>query len=85
MISCTSKVNVSFPLLEMIEKMPAYAKFFKDLNSRKRNKEFKERILIPKEVSVAIQCPLPTPIQRGHMLQTYPILEPLNPPSIFSV
>ncbi|KAK0595258.1 hypothetical protein LWI29_005011 [Acer saccharum] len=29
-----SKVNVSLPLLEVIEKMPAYAKFFKELNSK---------------------------------------------------
>ncbi|KAL5813491.1 hypothetical protein ACOSQ4_024132 [Xanthoceras sorbifolium] len=31
-----SRVNVNLPLLEMIQKMPTYAKFFKKLNTRKR-------------------------------------------------
>ena len=30
-----TKVNVNFPLLDMIEKMPAYAKFFKSLHSNR--------------------------------------------------
>ncbi|KAL5758641.1 hypothetical protein ACOSP7_021252 [Xanthoceras sorbifolium] len=41
-----SKVNVNLPLLEMIQKMPAYAKFFKELNTRKRHYGHNERVMI---------------------------------------
>ncbi|KAK0586840.1 hypothetical protein LWI29_013208 [Acer saccharum] len=54
-----SKVNVSLPLLEVIEKMPAYVKFFKELNSKTRKKEFLERIVISKEASAAMETTLP--------------------------
>ncbi|KAK0607904.1 hypothetical protein LWI29_022336 [Acer saccharum] len=39
--------------------MPAYAKFFKELNSKARKKEFLERIVISKEASVAMETALP--------------------------
>ena len=55
-----SKVNVSLPLLEVIEKMPAYAKFFKELNSKTRKKEFLKKIVISKEASAAMETALPT-------------------------
>ena len=54
-----SKVNVSLPLLEVIEKMPAYAKFFKEINSKTRKKEFLEKIVISKEASAAMETALP--------------------------
>ncbi|KAK0600052.1 hypothetical protein LWI29_011098 [Acer saccharum] len=54
-----SKVNVSLPLLEVIENMPAYTKFFNELNSKARKKEFLERIVISKEASAAMETALP--------------------------
>ena len=54
-----SWVNVSLPLLEVIENMPTYAKFFKELNSKARKKEFLEKIVISKEASVAMETALP--------------------------
>ena len=54
-----SKVNVSLPLLEVIEKMPVYTKFFKELNAKARKKEFLERIVISKEASAAMETALP--------------------------
>lgn len=30
-----SKVNINLPLLDMIRNMPTYAKYFKELNTRK--------------------------------------------------
>lgn len=52
------KLNVSLPFLEVIEKIPAYAKFFKELNSKARKKELNERIVISKEASVALETVL---------------------------
>ncbi|KAK0592662.1 hypothetical protein LWI29_023049 [Acer saccharum] len=39
--------------------MPAYAKFFKELNLKARKKEFLERIVISKEASAAMETALP--------------------------
>ena len=46
-------------LLEVIEKMPAYAKFFKELNSKARKKELNEMVVISKEASAALETELP--------------------------
>ncbi|KAL5845193.1 hypothetical protein ACOSQ4_011151 [Xanthoceras sorbifolium] len=54
-----SKVNVNLPLLEMIQKMPAYAKFFKELNTRKRHYGHNERVMISETVSAVLQQKLP--------------------------
>ena len=50
---------MSLPLLEVIEKMPTYAKFFKELNSKAWKKYFLERIVISKEASAAMETALP--------------------------
>ena len=50
---------MSLPLLEVIEQMPAYAKIFKELNSKTRKKEFLEKIVISKEASAAMETSLP--------------------------
>ena len=54
-----SKVNVNLPLLDMIRNMPAYLKFFKELNTRKRKYEPHEKVMISETVSAVLQCKLP--------------------------
>ncbi|KAL5734141.1 hypothetical protein ACOSP7_032002 [Xanthoceras sorbifolium] len=43
----------------MIQKMPAYAKFFKELNTRKRHYGHNERVMISETVSTVLQQKLP--------------------------
>ncbi|KAL5779501.1 hypothetical protein ACOSQ2_010238 [Xanthoceras sorbifolium] len=43
----------------MIQKMPAYAKFFKELNTRKRQYGPNEKVMISKTVSAILQQKLP--------------------------
>ncbi|KAL5769882.1 hypothetical protein ACOSP7_014036 [Xanthoceras sorbifolium] len=54
-----SKVNINLPLLEMIQKMPAYAKFFKELNTQKRQYGHNERVMISETMSAVLQQKLP--------------------------
>ncbi|XP_031259211.1 uncharacterized protein LOC116117314 [Pistacia vera] len=54
-----SKVNVNLPLLDMIRNMPAYANFFKELNTRKHKYEPNEKVIVSETVSVVLQCKLP--------------------------
>ncbi|KAL5835459.1 hypothetical protein ACOSQ4_014956 [Xanthoceras sorbifolium] len=54
-----SKVNVNLPLLEMIQKMPVYAKFFKELNTWKRQYGHNKRVMILETVSAVLQQKLP--------------------------
>ncbi|KAK2653043.1 hypothetical protein Ddye_012899 [Dipteronia dyeriana] len=53
-----SKVNVSLPLFEVIEKMPTYAEFFKELNSKACRREPKEMVVISKKASAALEMAL---------------------------
>ncbi|KAL5848919.1 hypothetical protein ACOSQ4_006932 [Xanthoceras sorbifolium] len=50
-----SWVNVNLPLLEMIQKMPAYAKFFKELNTRKGQYMPNEKVMISETESIVLQ------------------------------
>ncbi|KAL5857380.1 hypothetical protein ACOSQ3_004838 [Xanthoceras sorbifolium] len=43
----------------MIQKMPAYAKFFKELNTRKRQYGHNERVMISETMSAVLQQKLP--------------------------
>ncbi|XP_019179609.1 PREDICTED: uncharacterized protein LOC109174831 [Ipomoea nil] len=45
-----SKVHVNLPLLDMIKNMPAYAKFLKELNTRKRRYEHNEKVFMSRTV-----------------------------------
>ncbi|KAL5821498.1 hypothetical protein ACOSQ3_023380 [Xanthoceras sorbifolium] len=54
-----SKLNVNLPLLEMIKKMPAYVKFFRELNKRKKQYGSNERVMISETVSAVLQHKLP--------------------------
>ncbi|XP_031120199.1 uncharacterized protein LOC116023344 [Ipomoea triloba] len=58
-----SKVNVNLPLLDMIKNMPAYAKFLKELNTRKRRYEHNEKVFMSKTVSAVLQIDLPPKLE----------------------
>ncbi|XP_031131320.1 uncharacterized protein LOC116032721 [Ipomoea triloba] len=58
-----SKVNVNLPLLDMIKNMPAYAKFLKELNTRKRRYTHNEKVFISKTVSAVLQTDLPPKLE----------------------
>ncbi|XP_031120931.1 uncharacterized protein LOC116024170 [Ipomoea triloba] len=58
-----SKVNVNLPLLDMIKNMPAYAKFLKELNTRKRRYEHDEKVFMSKTVSAVLQTDLPPKLE----------------------
>ncbi|KAL3643617.1 hypothetical protein CASFOL_014432 [Castilleja foliolosa] len=47
-----SKVNVNLPLLEVIENIPAFGKFLKDLSSKKYKFESNERVYFSKTANV---------------------------------
>ncbi|CAL9024804.1 unnamed protein product [Prunus brigantina] len=46
-----SKVNVNLPLLDVIRNMPAYGKFFKELNTYKRKYGPNEKVMVSENVS----------------------------------
>ncbi|XP_008227389.1 PREDICTED: uncharacterized protein LOC103326918 [Prunus mume] len=54
-----SKVNVNFPLLDVIKNMPAYGKFFKELNIYKRKYGPNEKVMVSENMSVVLQRKLP--------------------------
>ncbi|CAH9121562.1 unnamed protein product [Cuscuta epithymum] len=58
-----SKVNVNLPLLDMIKNMPAYAKFLKELSTRKRRYEPNEKVFVSKAVSDVLQKDLPPKLE----------------------
>lgn len=46
-LSMLAKFNVNLPLLELIDNVLAYARFFKDLNASKRNYMVNEKLVLP--------------------------------------
>ncbi|CAL8988375.1 unnamed protein product, partial [Prunus brigantina] len=54
-----SKVNVNLPLLDVIRNMPAYEKFFKELNTYKRKYGPNEKVMVSENVSAVLQRKLP--------------------------
>ncbi|CAH9097553.1 unnamed protein product [Cuscuta epithymum] len=58
-----SKVNVNLPLLDVIKNMPAYAKFLKELSTRKRRYEPNEKVFVSKAVSDVLQKDLPPKLE----------------------
>ncbi|CAL8988244.1 unnamed protein product, partial [Prunus brigantina] len=54
-----SKVNVNLPLLDVIRNMPAYGKFFKELNTYKRKYGPNEKVMVSENVSAVLQRKLP--------------------------
>lgn len=55
-----SRVEVNLPLLDMIQNVPTYAKFFKDLCSRKRKLNLHEKVFASDGVNSVFHCELPT-------------------------
>lgn len=53
------KIQVNIPLCETLEQMPTYAKFMKELLSRKRKFKKDENIVLVEEYNVIIQRNLP--------------------------
>jgi hypothetical protein len=52
-------VNVNLPLLDVIRNMPAYGKFFKELNTYKRKYGPNEKVMVSENVSAVLQRKLP--------------------------
>ena len=50
-----SKVKINLPLLQMIENVPLYAKFFKELCIRKRKLDAHEKIYASEVVNYVLQ------------------------------
>ena len=50
------QVRVNIPLLDMIKKVPTYAKFLKDLCIVKRGLNVKKKAFLKEHVSAIIQC-----------------------------
>ncbi|XP_020233125.1 uncharacterized protein LOC109813362 [Cajanus cajan] len=53
------KLHINIPFAEALKQMPSYAKFMKDLLSRKRKLQEDEIIMLTKECSAIIQQKLP--------------------------
>ena len=54
-----SKVNVNLPLLKVVKSIPSYAKFFKELSTRKRKYAPNEKIVVSEQVSAVLREDLP--------------------------
>ena len=50
------QVKVNIPLLDMIKKVPTYAKFLKDLCTIKRGLNVNKKVFLIEQVSAIIQC-----------------------------
>ncbi|XP_057758586.1 uncharacterized protein LOC130979217 [Arachis stenosperma] len=53
------RLQINIPFVEALEQMPLYAKFLKELITKKRNWEAKETIVLTEECSAIIQKKLP--------------------------
>ena len=53
------QVKVNIPLLDMIEQVPLYAKFLKDLCIMKRELNINKKTFLTEQVSAIIQCKTP--------------------------
>ncbi|XP_021808096.1 uncharacterized protein LOC110751879 [Prunus avium] len=58
-----SKVNINLPLLDVIEQIPAYGKFIKNLKTHKLNFAPNEEVKLNKNVSAVLQRKLPPKLE----------------------
>ena len=58
-LSIFKQLHINIPLIEALEQMPKYAKFFKDIISKKRKLEEHETVMLTKESSAILQKKLP--------------------------
>ena len=59
MLEVLRQVKVNIPLLDMIKKVPTYAKFLKDLCTVKRGLNVNKKAFLIEQVSAIIQCKTP--------------------------
>ena len=53
-----SKVNVNMPLLELIYNVPSYAKFFKELNAKKKKHLIDKKLILPETANSIMGQPV---------------------------
>ena len=58
-LSVFKQLHINIPLIEALEQMSKYAKFFKDIISKKRKLEEHETVMLTKESSAILQKKLP--------------------------
>ena len=58
-LSIFKQLHINIPLIEALEQMPKYAKFLKDIISKKRKLEEHETVMLTKESSAILQKKLP--------------------------
>ncbi|XP_021831499.1 uncharacterized protein LOC110771497 [Prunus avium] len=58
-----SKVNINLPLLDIVEQIPAYGKFIRNLKTHKLNFAPNEEVKLNKNVSVVLQRKLPLKLE----------------------
>ena len=59
MLEVLRQVKVNIPLLDMIQQVPTYAKFLKDLCTVKRGLNVEKKAFLTEQVSAIIQCKTP--------------------------
>ena len=57
------KLHINIPFAEALAQMPSYAKFLKDILSKKRRLEDYETVMLTEECSAIIQKKLPSKLQ----------------------
>ncbi|XP_057755920.1 uncharacterized protein LOC130975106 [Arachis stenosperma] len=72
------KLQINIPFAEASEQMPLYAKFLKELMTRKRNWKEKETIVLTEECSVIIQKKLPQKMKDPGSFQIPYIIGDIN-------
>ncbi|KAL5572849.1 hypothetical protein UlMin_022446 [Ulmus minor] len=58
-IDIFKSLHINLPFIDMLEQMPKYAKFLKEVLSNKRRLEGNEKVMLTKECSVILQRKLP--------------------------
>ncbi|KAL4306619.1 hypothetical protein AHAS_Ahas16G0196400 [Arachis hypogaea] len=72
------KLQINIPFVEALEQMPLYAKFLKELMTRKRNWSEKETIVLTEECSAIIQKKLPQKMKDPGSFQIPCIIGDIN-------
>ena len=57
-LAMLSKVNVNMPLLDLIDNVPSYSKFFKDLNASKKKYLANEKLVLPETANSVVGLPV---------------------------
>ena len=53
------QVSINIPLLDAIKQVPSYAKFLKDLCTKKRNLHVTKKAFLTEQTSNLLQCKIP--------------------------